>query len=259
MSAFFTQKKGELVPAPHARGPWSPDMLHGRLLGGLAARAIERRYAQPGLHFARLTVDLFRNSPMVPVTVETSLVRAGRRILVADAVITTEQGAIGRAGAVLLRQGEQPEGEQTFVTPPWDTPAPSGPPVDGQATWKPPFDLWRVTEWAAPGPGRVWLRESYPLVDEEPLTPFVRAALAADFASPLSNSGVDGLRFINADYTLTLARLPSAELIGVEATGHLSAGGVATGHVTMHDASGPFGFCVVTAVANTIGIGGRQS
>ncbi|TMR91211.1 thioesterase family protein [Nonomuraea basaltis] len=256
-SAFFTQKRGELVPAPHARGPWSPDMLHGRLLGGLAARAIEERYAQPGLHFARLTVDLFRNSPMVPVTVETALVRDGRRIRVADVTISTDQGVIGRAGAVLLRQGEQPGGEQTIVTPAWDEPPPDGPPAEGQG-WTPPFDLWRRTGWDEPGPARVWLRETYPLVDEEPVTPFVRAALAADFASPLSNMSVEGrLGFINADYTLTLARLPEGELVGVEAGGHLSAGGVATGQCTLHDAAGPIGFCVVTALANQVGIGRR--
>ncbi|MGN9841924.1 acyl-CoA thioesterase domain-containing protein [Nonomuraea sp. H19] len=255
-SAFFTRKRDELVPAPHARGPWSPDMLHGRLLGGLAARALEERYAEPGLHFARLTVDLFRNSPMLPVTVETALVRDGRRIRVADATIATEQGVIGRASAVLLRQGEQPGGEQTIVTPAWEEPAPDGPPVEGQG-WTPPFDLWRLTEWGAPGPGRVWMRDTHPLVEDEPVTPFVRAALAADFASPLSNVGSAGLRYINADYTLTLARLPEGDIIGLESTGHLSAGGVATGHVTLHDTAGPVGFCVVTAVANAAGIGGR--
>ncbi|MCK2219191.1 thioesterase family protein [Actinomadura sp. ATCC 31491] len=252
-TAFFTQKQGELVPAPHARGPWSPDMLHGRLLGGLAARALEERHAEPGLHFARLTVDLFRNSPLLPVAVETTLVRDGRRIRVADAVISTDQGVIGRASAVLLRQSEQPGGEQSIVTPAWDAAPPEGEPVTSEG-WKPPFDLWRLTEWGAPGPGRVWLRETYPLVDDEPVTPFVRAALAADFASPLSNVGTNGLGFINADYTLTLARLPEGELIGVEATGHLSAGGVATGQVTVHDTAGPFGFCAVTAVANPIAL-----
>jgi hypothetical protein len=255
-SAFFTQKQGELVPAPHARGPWSPDMLHGRLLGGLAARAIEREHAEPGLHFARLTVDLFRNSPMLPVTVETALVRDGRRIRVADATMSTDQGVIGRASAVLLRTGEQPGGEQTIVTPAWDEPQPGGPPVEA-AGWRPPFDLWRLTGWGEPGPGRVWLRETYPLVDEEPVSPFVRTALAADFASPLSNNAADGLRFINADYTLTLARLPGSDLIGVEATGHVSAGGVATGQVTLHDTAGPIGFCLVTAVANAVAIGAR--
>ncbi|MFI0418666.1 acyl-CoA thioesterase domain-containing protein [Spongiactinospora sp. 9N601] len=248
-SAFFARKRDELVPAPHAHGPWSPDMLHGRLLGGLAARAIEERYAEPGLHFARLTVDLFRNSPMMPVTVETALVRDGRRIRVADATITTEQGVIGRAAAVLLRQGEQPGGTRSVVTPAWDAAPPSGPPERGRY-WTPPFDLWRLAGWERPGPGRAWLRETYPLVEDEPITPFVRAALAADFASPLSNAGPEGLRFINADYTLTMGRVPEGELIGVEATGHLSAAGVATGQITLHDTTGPFGFCVVTAVAN---------
>ncbi|TMR19964.1 thioesterase family protein [Nonomuraea turkmeniaca] len=232
-------------------------MLHGRLLGGLAARALEERYAQPGLHVARLTVDLFRNSPLLPVTVETTLVRDGRRIRVADAIISTDQGVIGRASAVLLREGEQPAGGQTLVTPVWDEPAPDGPPVQGEG-WRPPFDLWWTTGRGTSGPGRVWVRETHPLVTDEPVTPLVRVALAADFASPLSNMGAEGrLGFINADYTLTLARLPAGELIGLEATGHLSGSGVATGQVTLHDTEGPIGFCTVTAVANAVGLGGR--
>jgi hypothetical protein len=244
------RKRGEFVPAPHARSPWSPDMLHGRLLGGLAAAALEERYAEPGLHVARLTVDLFRNSPMLPVTVETTMVRDGRRIRVADAVLSTEQGVIARASAVLLRQGAQPE-EELPHTPAWDEAPPAGEPVVAQG-WKPPFDLWRLNDWGSGERGRAWMRETYPLVDEEPVSPFTRVALAADFASPLSNFGLGGLRFINADYTLTLARMPQDELIGVEATGHLSAGGVATGQVTLHDTAGPIGFCLVTAIVNPV-------
>jgi hypothetical protein len=48
--AFFALKNGELVPAPHARSPWSADMLHGRLLGGLAARALEAEHGDPEFH-----------------------------------------------------------------------------------------------------------------------------------------------------------------------------------------------------------------
>jgi hypothetical protein len=258
--AFFTRKRDELVPAPHARGPWSPDMLHGRLLGGLAANALEQRYGTAGLRFARLTVDLFRNSPLLPLTIETELVRDGRRIRVADAVIRTEQGVIGRASAVLLKEGEQPPGERAD-TRAWDEPPPGEPPAGpaGAAapSWIPPFDLWRLTDWTEPGPNRVWLRETHPLVDDEPVTPFTRVALAADFASPLSNGGTAGVQFINADYTLTLGRPPVGDLVGVEATGHLSDGGVATGQCTLHDAAGPIGFCLVTAVANPVALGGR--
>ncbi|MGI5271315.1 thioesterase family protein [Nonomuraea sp. CA-218870] len=248
-SAFFTSRGGEFVPAAHAHSPWSPGMLHGRLLGGLAARAVEARYGDPGLHVARLTVDLFRNSPLLPVTVDTALVRDGRRIRVADATIRTEQGVIGRAAAVLLRTGEQPDNEH-LLTAPWDETPPDGPPPASQG-WDPPFDMWWV-----PGRRRMWMREDRPLVDDEQLTPIVRTALAGDFASPLTAMAEGGVAFINADYTLTLARLPEGELIGMEATGRIVAAGVSTGQVTLHDTAGPFGFCVVTALANPVPLRG---
>ena len=41
-----------------------------------------------------------------------------------------------------------------------------------------------------------------------------RAALSADFASPLANSGPAGIDYINADLTLHLGRLPEGEWIG---------------------------------------------
>lgn len=248
-SPFFTSQGAEFVPAAHAHSPWSPGMLHGRLLGGLAARAIESRYADPDLHVARLTVDLFRNSPMLPVTVETALVRDGRRIRVADATIRTEQGVIGRVSAVLLRTGEQPE-NQPVLTDPWDETPPDGPP-EPSTGWEPPFEMWWV-----PGHRRLWMREDRPLVDDEKLTPIVRTALAGDFASPLTSMAEGGVAFINADYTLTLARMPESELIGMEATGRVAAAGVATGQVTLHDTTGPFGFCVVTALANPVPLRG---
>ncbi|WP_327092933.1 thioesterase family protein [Nonomuraea sp. NBC_01738] len=128
--AFFAHKAGELVPAPHAHSPWSADMLHGRLLGGLAARAVEAEHGAPGLHPARLTVDLFKNSPLLPITVETVRVRDGRRIRVADVTLRAGDTPIGRASAVLLREGEQPGGTR-FETEPWDEPAPAGPPTVG--------------------------------------------------------------------------------------------------------------------------------
>ncbi len=248
-SAFFTRGAAGFVPAPHARSPWAPGMLHGRLIGGLAARAVEEEYGDPEMHFARLTVDLFRNSPMLPITVEVALVRDGRRIRVADAVLSTERGVIGRASVVLLRKGEQPAGDRP-VTPAWDESPPDGPPPEHTGGWVPPFDLWSLPGWNGPGRRRIWMRETCPLVEEERLSPFVRAALAADFASPLSGMDSGGLQFINADYTLNLARLPEGEVIGMDATGHLSTEGVAAGQCTVHDAAGPIGYCLVSAIAN---------
>src|SRR5690606_11433192 len=119
--------------------------------------------------------------------------------------------------------------------------------------WEPPFDVWWLGGLSGAHPrGRGWVRETHPLVEGEPVSPFVRTALAADFASPLSNGGPDGIAFLNADYTLALSRLPLGEAIGLESAGHLSEDGVAVGHCSIYDESGPIGHCVVTAVANPV-------
>ncbi|MGW1680954.1 thioesterase family protein [Saccharopolyspora sp. NPDC002376] len=259
LGPFFSSDGDHLVPAPHANSPWAPDMVHGRLFGGLLARALEREHGEPGLHFSRLTVDLFRNAKLAPVRVETQRVRDGRRIRVADATVFSSDTPVARASAVLLRRGEQPAGAVSS-TPPWDVPAPEeiGPPRTESDGWPPPFDIWMIDtdgnpteDWRGSGPRRAWVRDRCDLVAGESMSPLVRVAIAGDFASPMVNFGEDGkLEFINADYTLTLARLPLSEAIGVEATGHLSEDGVAAGSCTFHDAKGPIGFSTLTAVAN---------
>ncbi|GAA4880007.1 acyl-CoA thioesterase domain-containing protein [Saccharopolyspora cebuensis] len=255
--AFFTAEAEHLVPAAHANSPWAPEMLHGRLLGGLLARELERAHGDPELHFTRLTVDLFRNTGMVPVRVDSERVRDGRRIRVADATAYAGGRPVARASAVLLRRTGQPAGA-VRATPAWDAPTPDelGPAPRRHGEWPVPFDAWLLDDAGVPSTwddGRVrraWLRERHPLVDGEPTSPFVRAALAADFASPLAHFGDRGLEFINADYTLVLGRSPQGEAIGLEAAGHISEDGVAVGDCTVHDTSGPLGHCTVTAVAN---------
>ncbi|MCW2885364.1 MAG: hypothetical protein QOE54_3184 [Streptosporangiaceae bacterium] len=254
--AFFTESDGLLLPARHAHGPWSPDMLHGRLLGGLMAWAIEREHAADGLHFARFTVDLYRNSPLVPLRVGTVRVRDGRRIRVADATISGEHGAVARASAVLLRRGEQPKG-RIWNAPAWDVPAPEELPPLARASG---FNLRWIPSGGATEDGfqsaerhRVWLRETRALVTGESLTPFIRVVLAADMASPMAHFGTAGLEFINADYTVSLSRLPLGDDIGIEGAGHLSDEGIAVGQCTLYDISGPVGFCATSAIANLPG------
>lgn len=252
-SPYFTVAGTDFVPASHARSWWAATMLHGRLLGGLLARAIERDHVDGDLHPARLTVDMFRNAPIAPVRIDATRLRDGRRIRVVEATAYVGDGPVARASAVLLRQTEQPDGDIP-ATPAWDAPDPEFLPSDGSRF---PPKVWRFTgtndpirHWTASGRRRTWLRETCLLVADEPLTPLVRAALAADSSSPLTHASATGLDFINADYTLYLGRLPVGDTIGLESGGHTSAQGVAVGHCTMHDAKGPIGYCMTAAVAN---------
>jgi hypothetical protein len=251
--AFFGTSGEEFLPAPHARSWWAATMVHGRLLGGLMARGVEVGHGDPELQVSRLTVDLFRNAPLAPVRIRTERIRDGRRIRVVEATAYVGETAAAKATAVLLRRSEQPEGTVP-ATQAWDAPSPEELPTRPSRF---PPQTWRFTEhndparhWSAQGRRRLWMRETCALVDGEPVSPLLRAALAADSGSPLAHASDVGLGYINADYTLYLSRLPVGDAIGLESGGHTSAQGVAVGHCTMHDQLGPIGYSTTTAIAN---------
>ena len=106
-----------------------------------------------------------------------------------------------------------------------------------------------VGEMGSVGPRRVWMAEVRELVEGEPLTPFVRAALAADFASPFANAGDQGLGYINSDVTLYLHRLPVNEWIGFEVVNHHATDGIAIGECWVYDEAGAIGTATVAALA----------
>lgn len=249
--AYFTPTVDGLQPRDHAHGPWSPAMLHGRLLGGLAARALERDHGEAGLQPCRLTVDLFKSVGLEPVAVSTVRVRDGRRIRVADAEVRVGGVVAGRASAVFLRSGEDQSGV-VWQPERWAAPDPDDvarTPSRDPSTWE-----LRVVDGGL-GTGqrtRVWTADRAPLVDDEVASPFVRAASSADLASPLSNGADDGLHYINADYTLALARLPVGEWIGLEVAQHLAGPGVAVGSCTLYDRGGAFATSTATALANPV-------
>ena len=99
------------------------------------------------------------------------------------------------------------------------------------------------------GPRRLWMSEVRDLVEGAPLTPFVRAAVAADFASPFANAGDQGLGYINSDVTLYLHRLPVKEWIGFEVVNHHATDGIAIGECFLYDQQGPIGSSTVAALA----------
>lgn len=245
--AFFEPGDGGLLPHPDARGPWADDMMHGRLLAGLAAWAIERDHGAEGFHPARLTVDLYRNPRMEATTVATNVVRAGGRVRAVDAVLHVGGTEVARASSLWLRRaiGAVDAGPRSDG---WPAP----PPEECDVQFGGAFEVRAPlgAGFGAPMPRQSWLRDTRPLVTGEALSPFVRAALAADFASPLANSHAQGLDHINADLTLHLGRLPHGEWIGIEVADRVAADGVSVADCRFHDAAGPIGWSTVCAVLN---------
>jgi hypothetical protein len=250
---FSVGDDGVATPRPQARSPWSPDMMHGRLLAGLAARRVELEHLDDGLRPVRLTIDLFRSPPMEPVVESSRVLRAGRRIKVVEVVQTIAEVEVARSVVVLMRTGEHPNGA-VWTPDPWDVAAPDdvpGPP-DSPMRQLTSMQIRPIggMGMGADGQRRVWLRDERPLVDGEEITPFVRLAMASDFASPLANSSTEGLRFINGDITLLVGRLPEGEWIGIEVGAHIGHEGIAVARCDLYDGHGRVGFVDISAVTN---------
>ena len=255
---FFTRDGGHFVPTPVSRGPWDPKSLHGRVVVGLLGREIERLVTDPDFIPARLTVDMYRLPDLSPVEVKTSIVRDGGRIKVIDAEFFSAGTSMARATCQLLRRTQNPEG--TVWSPPnWDAPKPadSPEPEDRRGGMG---GMWATRPisggFGTPGGRReMWMSEVRELIGGEPLTPFSRVALAADFASPFANAGDKGLGYINSDVTLYLHRLPATEWVGFEVVNHQATAGVAIGECFLYDEEGPIGSSTVTALAQKRSMG----
>jgi Thioesterase-like superfamily len=248
---FFTREGDVFIPTKAANGPWDPNSLHGRVIIGLLAFAIEQRHGAEGFVPARLTVDMFRLPNMAPIEVKTRLVRDGLRIKVAEAEFFSGGTAMARASCQLLRRTENAQG-MVWSPPNWNVPAPADIPVpsdprlgmNGKWTTRP-----IVGAMGTVGPRRLWMSEVRDLVEGAPLTPFVRVAVAADFASPFANAGDQGLGYINSDVTLYLHRLPVAEWIGFEVVNHHATEGIAIGECFLYDQQSAIGTSTVAALA----------
>jgi hypothetical protein len=255
--AFFTADGDSYLPGGMTRGPWGA-ALGGQNIGGLLAWGIERSGIDPDLQPARFTVDLLRPVLPEPVQIQTSVQREGRRIKLVDGTLLQGGRTVARASALFLRQGEHPEGQV------WSGSVEMPPLPDDSDEFPPdvPFLIWGYGATFAGSPGIAageweqshsqkfaWTRVFRPMVAGHPLTPFVRLAFVGDVTSSLTHWGTGGLRYINADYTVTASRLPDGEYLGLAAQSHYGTAGVATGAATLFDRHGPIGTSSALALA----------
>ena len=201
---------GHYVVNRISRGPWDPNSLHARVLAGLFGHEVEIGYGGDNFHVARIRV------------VEVEYLSQGV--------------SYARGTAVLLKRAENPTG--TVWSPPdWTAPKPGELPEQrmgagiASANWEPMWETRAVTSRDPQNvvQGAAWLRETRQLVEGVDLTPFVRAASAADWTNPAANWGSNGL--------------------GFHVASHHSADGIAVGECTMYDEEGAIGSSTVCAIA----------
>lgn len=246
-----------LLAQPAAKGPWGP-LVVGHVLAGLIADSAERAVDDEEFAPARLTTDLCRPVFMdKPIRADAEILRSGKRIRLVEVSLVQDDEPAVRGRALFLRRGVEPEqeiwhGEFTLPAAPNHLPQlPEGAPffmdAHGWGSWD---SQGRPADNKAPMPRHCWMREIRALIDDRPMSPFVRAAMAADVTNPMSNWGSAGLQFINADVTLSLGREPVGVDVGIATRSQFSADGVATASATVFDLDGPIGNVVVSSIAS---------
>lgn len=253
--SFFTADSSTgsevLTPTDAARSLWSSNQMHGVALSGAMSRAIELSVTRTDLRPARYTLDMFRPATMDPFTIETTLVREGKRLCLVDARLIQDGEAKARASTILLAPSKDPDGDvwrpAGDPTPPESVPELTGPTVPwfaSDAPWSQDF-----ADHQNAGRKQTW-QYAVPIVADEVASPFQAVASIADATTMACNWGTKGVQYINTDITLTLARLPRTGEVGLRGERWTGSDGIAVGVATVFDRDGVIGQTMITSLSN---------
>ncbi|HJR26550.1 MAG TPA: thioesterase family protein [Acidimicrobiales bacterium] len=248
--ALFEQiEDGLVLPLDPARGPWTPDALHGGPTAILLARAAEPLLE--GLHPARATIELLRPVPVAPLRVTARALRPGRKVRLVGAEVATDDGTLVASATVL--------GIRVADVPAPVTPTPELPPAPDTLAPAPKGVVAVANDYTAfhntgvehrfargsfleVGPATDWIRLAVPVVAGEAPTPLQRVMAAADFGNGISRmAAFEELLFINPDLTVYLHGLPAGEWVALEAATHLEQHGVGLAQSVLWDERGMIG------------------
>lgn len=262
-------------PTLWAGGPWSKAHQHGGPVNALFARAAEEAAGNTGLRVVRLTVDLFRPVPLVPLLLDWRFVREGRRIAVIEAALAREDGeTISRASALLLRPSENlPRSWQhTPSAPPLDiagTEAAEFMPAAMRDSFPPGFHWsFEIRMGADEHGAAAWITTPLQLVEGEPMSPLQRCAAVADLTFGLSGRSllrqrivdVDAWRvaMINTDTTIYWERPPVGDWFGFRHALLTDHEGIGLAEVDLADIQGRLGRSLQAMLATATPGSGRE-
>ena len=244
MDAIYRVDGDRVVTSPNAAGPWDISMQHGSAPAALVVWAAEAIPTPQPMRIARVTIDLMRPVPVAPLTLETEIVREGRkiqlcaiRLLAADVVVV---------GATILKIRTQDL--------PVELPGPDQAREEQPDFSSSPF-VTGISMRAArgrfgvPGSGAIWYRVDRPLVEGSKMSQAMRAVVAADFCNGTSAVlDFQAWTFINADLTVSFARQPVGDWILLDAESWIGPDGAGLAMARLADQRGYFGRAVQSLV-----------
>jgi len=255
--ALFQDDGGRWIPHELTRGPWSPNAMHGGPVAALLAHAAERIEVPGPMHPARLTVELMRPVPLVPLTTHARVLRPGRKVQWVEVVLSADGGEVARATLLRIRTTDLSWPSNTAggdITRPFSGPAGSDVVLPPWNDAYPPAYHSTATEhrvvrgaWGELGPTIDWIRLRLPVIAGTTPSPLERVAAVADFGNGISSAlPFESHRFINPDLTITLHRLPVTEWVCLDAVTFPERHGVGVAESVLWDEAGRIGHAAQT-------------
>src|SRR5258705_488645 len=201
----------------------APSLIATDMMGGrtdLARNIPLRRMGQAeevaqavAMRVARVTVDLMRPVPVAPLTIESEVLREGRKIQLC--AIRLLAGGVVVVGATVLKIKVQAnELPPEAAIDPVELPGPDQSRIERVDFSSSPFVTGMSLRAArghfgVPGPGAIWYRVDRPTVEGSPVSQAMRAMAAADFCNGTS-AVLDfrPLTLLKPDLTLNFLRHP---------------------------------------------------
>jgi acyl-Coa thioesterase superfamily protein/acyl-CoA thioesterase superfamily protein len=252
----FYEPDGDLYTATElTRGPWDAGAQHAGPPAALIGREVERLGGGriggadgPPAQVGRITYEVLRSVPIVPVRVEARIVRPGRRVEMFEATLSDEAG-----DPLMQARGWRLRTQAVEFDAPERRAGPVPPPEAGQVVdfFHTGYDVgyhsameYRFVEGAfmEVGPAVVWMRMAVPLLPGEEPSPLQRVLAAADTGNGVS-AAVDWKRylFINVDLTVHLHRMPAGEWVCLDAETFPEENGVGMADTRLLDETGQVG------------------
>ncbi len=253
MDAIYRVEGSRVTTSPHAAGPWDANMQHGSAPAALVVWAAEAIPTPVPMRIARVTIDLMRPVPVAPLTLETEVLRQGRKIQLC--AVRLRAGNTVVVGATVLKIKVQslalpPEIADVALTLPGPDQSPVEEPSHSSSPFVTGISLRAARgHFGAPGPGAIWYRVDRPLIEASPVSQAMRAVVAADFCNGTA-AALDfrDWTFLNADLTVNFARMPVGEWILVDAESWIGPDGAGLAMARLADANGYFGRVVQSLV-----------
>lgn len=221
-------------------------MQHGSAPSSLIVWAAEQIPTKSPMRIARVTIDLMRPVPIAPLSLQTEVLREGRKIQLC-AVRLRAGDTVVAAGTVLKIRHDTVALPDDVAATPFDGPGPDASFVESvdmaSSTFVTGMSLRSARgRFGVRGPGAIWYRVDWPMIEGHAVSQAMRAVIASDFCNG-TGSALDfkAYTYLNADLSVSMAREPVGEWILLDAISWIGPDGAGLALARLADQSGYFG------------------